>query len=875
MRKILILLLLIVFTSRARPQGQGYVQVTGTKSCYQNGSVQGAFVNQSTTPQLPLLNGSVFPTTGVTNMNSSGTFSIFLADNNQVFPTPSQWSLTVCAQSGGQPSCGTTQLTITAQPGGGPQDISSTIASFPCPSGSNGQPAGGPYSTQVKNIDGSLYGTPITIPADMMPDATPDGKIADAYSKLPAAGGIIDVRGIQGNQNFASNLVLGTVAGSKPATFIFGAISINCPGNGLACVQTGSNVQIIGCGKGCTNFTNPNNSLEFSRFIGPLQGAHDIKIQNVDFHGNYFNQTASFEHQDCIFLNDNWNVEIFGNDFDQCRGSGIQTFGSITPQNFTISSISGTGTTGTIVFSAPFPTWTAGQPFCIIYTWTDWDSARARTCYTVSGGSAGTYTFAATQTDTIGALGLAAPQNFTNELIGTGNGTQTQFIYTLQNQNIVPATVTITTGGNVFQSDFWGKISGPTPTTGLNGNAQVDYASGQIYINFQTAPASGAPVTVNYAAGGSGYSAKINVHDNTSTTFNLRGFISFIAGRDIKVTHNFISNAIPFGDFHGEPNNSELPVESIEIGNNTILGYGSAISATAQINAGLSCSHWNIHDNILIGASLLVNRCPYSAIRNNQFINTASASPILCTTVGCDIEGNSITNTTSPTTPSTGSAGIDVDNTQANNQSGFPIGQGGSRIIGNHLKGINVRGISVAGSNDTIVSQNTIENIFNPLNNINFSECINVSGNGTTTGLNNVITDNSCADTQTTPTTQTGFDIESTTNAYVAGNVARNVVTRNYVDVGNVGTVWGLSPSLAGVTGSIGGTSLAPGACTDATVTILNWPASKHPNVTPVSFPGAGFIWFGHRSAANTIDVAVCNISAAAQTPNGSLYTVN
>jgi hypothetical protein len=100
-------------------------------------------------------------------------------------------------------------------------------------------------------------------------------------------------------------------------------------------------------------------------------------------------------------------------------------------------------------------------------------------------------------------------------------------------------------------------------------------------------------------------------------------------------------------------------------------------------------------------------------------------------------------------------------------------------------------------------------------------------------------------------------------------------VTRNYVDVGNVGTVWGLSPSLAGVTGSIGGTSLAPGACTDATVTILNWPASKHPNVTPVSFPGAGFIWFGHRSAANTIDVAVCNISAAAQTPNGSLYTVN
>jgi hypothetical protein len=155
MRKIFFLLLLILFTRRAVPQGQGYVQVTGTKACYANGSTQAAFVNQSTTPQLPLLNGSVFPTTGVTNMNSAGTFSFFLADNQQIFPTPSQWSLTVCGKSGGQPFCGTTQLTITAQPGGAPQDISSNIAAFPCSPGTVPPSTSSPPENSIQGSDGN------------------------------------------------------------------------------------------------------------------------------------------------------------------------------------------------------------------------------------------------------------------------------------------------------------------------------------------------------------------------------------------------------------------------------------------------------------------------------------------------------------------------------------------------------------------------------------------------------------------------------------------------------------------------------------------------------------------------------------------------
>jgi hypothetical protein len=72
MRKLLTLLIVLAIHHGAGGQGAGYVQVKGSKSCYANGSVSAAFVNQSGGNQLPLLNGSVFPTTGVTNFDSFG-----------------------------------------------------------------------------------------------------------------------------------------------------------------------------------------------------------------------------------------------------------------------------------------------------------------------------------------------------------------------------------------------------------------------------------------------------------------------------------------------------------------------------------------------------------------------------------------------------------------------------------------------------------------------------------------------------------------------------------------------------------------------------------------------------------------------------------
>lgn len=147
MRKLLLLLLVFAIPLASRGQGQGYVQMTGTKACYGNGSVQAAFVNQSGSNQLPLLNGSVFPTTGVTNFNSQGQFSFYLADNSQVLPGPSQWTITTCGKGGAQPPCGTFQVSVN---GPGPIDVSSQMIPFSCPA------TGGPSLGCPSGIQGQL-----------------------------------------------------------------------------------------------------------------------------------------------------------------------------------------------------------------------------------------------------------------------------------------------------------------------------------------------------------------------------------------------------------------------------------------------------------------------------------------------------------------------------------------------------------------------------------------------------------------------------------------------------------------------------------------------------------------------------------------------
>ena len=123
---------------------------------------------------------------------------------------------------------------------------------------------------------------------------------------------------------------------------------------------------------------------------------------------------------------------------------------------------------------------------------------------------------------TFGTSGTAV----TGEVIGTGNGTTTSFTHTLSHTVVDPYSVavsvagTLTTGdcpwfdnvGFTLHSDFdCGKnISANTGVMGVSGPAgqtittmgTINYVSGALVLNFQTAPPAGAQITVNYVYGG-------------------------------------------------------------------------------------------------------------------------------------------------------------------------------------------------------------------------------------------------------------------------------------------------------------------------------------------------------------------------------------
>jgi hypothetical protein len=80
--------------------------------------------------------------------------------------------------------------------------------------------------------------------------------------------------------------------------------------------------------------------------------------------------------------------------------------------------------------------------------------------------------------------------------------------------------------------------------------------------------------------------------------------------------------------------------------------------------------------------------------------------------------------------------------------------------------------------------------------------------------------------------------------------------------------------SLTGVTGSIGGSALAAGACVTGTASVANSTTSMAVVASPSADPGAGFTWEGWVSSAGTVTVRLCNVSGASATPSAETYNV-
>ena len=83
----------------------------------------------------------------------------------------------------------------------------------------------------------------------------------------------------------------------------------------------------------------------------------------------------------------------------------------------------------------------------------------------------------------------------------------------------------------------------------------------------------------------------------------------------------------------------------------------------------------------------------------------------------------------------------------------------------------------------------------------------------------------------------------------------------------------GTTPApLIGTTGTIGGSSLAAGACAIGTVAVVGATTAEVVAVSPVTSPGTNVVWEGYVSSAGTATVSACMITAG--TPVATAYNV-
>lgn len=97
------------------------------------------------------------------------------------------------------------------------------------------------------------------------------------------------------------------------------------------------------------------------------------------------------------------------------------------------------------------------------------------------------------------------------------------------------------------------------------------------------------------------------------------------------------------------------------------------------------------------------------------------------------------------------------------------------------------------------------------------------------------------------------------------------------IKIGNGATVWtslpySSAPVLTGATSAIGGSALTVGQRATGTVSVTGATTGMAVACSPVSDPGAGFVWHAYVSSAGTVTVWVTCIAIG--TPSAVVYNV-
>ena len=172
----------------------------------------------------------------------------------------------------------------------------------------------------------------------------------------------------------------------------------------------------------------------------------------------------------------------------------------------------------------------------------------------------------------------------TGEVMANGDGVEKNFTKTLPNSNVSPYTVAVKVNGVLVGGDCpqWiaekpcsevpvgeGSFTGPataSPTISTSTAGTINYSTGAVTINFQSAPARGAVITVDYIHGGWGSgtglldedgrhpwipSDPVNLGTNVNFNANMSGFLKVMATQYFSITRTRIKQYSPSNLFFG------------------------------------------------------------------------------------------------------------------------------------------------------------------------------------------------------------------------------------------------------------------------------------------------------------------------------------
>lgn len=534
-------------------------------------------------------------------------------------------------------------------------------------------------------------------------DAT--AKISAACAALPSSGGVVDATGLTGSQvvDATTNIVAGCPATGNVSIVLSPSATYTCPvspvsNNGCLDLSRG-NISLDLNGASVVMPSGASGSTDYRPIV-----AEDASYLNIfgpgEVNGSAIPADGSRQHHG-IFLDDCYmcrirEVKSYGND-----GDGIEVHGGVNITNINFSSVSVSSDVVTVTTATTMP-WSSGTQYGFV-SGTDpwavsgvWCNVNYQGTITITSGTTFTYATSCPNNSSVGSDGTLYYQNYQGETLATASGSQSHFLLSVAHPKIVPGTVVLTIGSNTATDvNGLGTLSGAAIGTTNSGN--LDYGSGQVTLDFASAPSSGTVISISYdGGGGEGFSDSVWLEDN-QTDQNVQAGIGIIMGRNIWDINQRCNNSGGFECFDIEPNGTGQWARNIHLVSPKFLGGGFNVTASGG-GVDLYTGWDSIVDPHVVGGCNNLYRAPHSTISGGELSNSNCENPITIRSPFVTLDGTHIGPPASGVHLDTDAAAVVFGIMSSVDSMGYPANACGDVV------------------ENTVITQFPAENVINPLN---------------------------------------------------------------------------------------------------------------------------------------------------------------